>query len=372
MLIGVPKEIKNHEYRVGLTPAGARVLVASGHQVRVERSAGERIGFTDGLYVQAGATIAGGVEEVYACPMIVKVKEPQLPECAWMKPGQVLFAYLHLASEPAMAKALVERKIVGIAYETVMDAHGARPLLIPMSEIAGRLSVLYGAWALQMINGGNGTLLTGVPGVPPARVVVLGAGTVGTQATRIALGLGADVTVLDLDLERLRYLDDLFGAALKTCYSSATAIEEHVAQADVVIGSILIPGKRAPKILTRKMIQSMRRGAVLVDVAIDQGGCSETSHPTTHSHPLYVEEGVVHYCVTNMPAACARSSTLALTNATLPYVLRIADLGYKQALLDDAGLREGLQLCHGQVTHGVAEDLGFSFTSAQDALKRTG
>ena len=369
MLIGVPKEIKNHEYRVGITPAGVRALTDAGHEIRVETGAGERIGFGDELYRAAGATIAASATDAYGCPLIVKVKEPQPGEIDLLSEGQVLFTYLHLAADPELTARLVEKKIIGIAYETVTDHAGTLPLLTPMSEVAGRISIQAGATALQLANGGRGVLLGGVPGVSPGRVVILGAGTVGTHAARMALGMGADVTLLDISLPRLRHLDEVFGARIKTRYSEAHAIEELVSQADLVVGSVLLPGKRAPKLLSRRIIKGMMPGSVLVDVAIDQGGCAETSRPTTHSSPTYVEEGVVHYCVTNMPAACARTATQALTNATLPYVLALAGKGWRQALQADAGLRMGLNLHQGQVTHaGLAADLGLPWTAAESVL----
>ncbi|MGH8670921.1 MAG: alanine dehydrogenase, partial [Burkholderiales bacterium] len=336
--------------------------------VCVQSGAGRRVGFDDADYALAGARIVESATEVYACPMIVKVKEPQMEECALLNEGQLLFAYLHLAAGPTLAAALIERRIVGIAYETVTDARGTRPLLTPMSEVAGRLAIQFGAWSLQMANGGNGTLLSGVPGVPPARVLILGAGVVGTHAAKAAVGAGADVTIMDIDVTRLRYLEDVFGARLKTCYSQPQAIEDASARADLVVASVLIPGKRAPKILSRSTVRAMHPGSVLVDVAIDQGGCADTSHPTTHSAPIYVEEGVVHSCVTNMPAACARTSMLALTNATLPYVLGLADKGYASALREDRGLRDGLQLYFGNVTHAVAQDLGLPYIDPHQAL----
>ncbi|MBS4098531.1 MAG: alanine dehydrogenase [Sulfuricella sp.] len=362
MLIGVPKEIKNHEYRVGVTPAGVRALRQAGHDVLVETQAGQRIGFGDDQYLAEGARIAATPAEVYQCPLVVKVKEPQDSEVPLLHQGQVLFTYFHLAAAPELTARLLEREIVAVAYETVTDPQGGLPLLTPMSEMAGRIAIQAGATALQLATGGSGVLLGGVPGVAPAKVVVLGAGTVGTQAAKMALGAGADVTILDIDLNRLRYLDDVFGPRLKTRYSEAHAIEELVSGADLVVGSVLIPGKRAPRLISRKAVAAMRPGSVLVDVAIDQGGCAETARPTTHAQPTYVEEGVVHYCVTNMPAACARTSTQALTNATLPYVLRLAGPGWREALRGDAGLRNGLNLCEGRVCHPrVAEDLGYPY-----------
>jgi alanine dehydrogenase len=369
MLIGIPKEIKDHEFRVGATPAGVRALSTAGHRVLIESGAGTRIGFTDELYRQAGGHIVDTPADVYMADMIVKVKEPQPSEYSLLRDGQILFGYLHLAPAPELTRALLERGSVGIAYETVTDASDATPLLVPMSEVAGRLAIQAGAHALEMENGGNGTLLGGVPGVLPGKVTILGGGTVGANAAKMAIGLGADVTLLDVNLHRLRQLDDIFGTTLKTCYSEPEAIERLTRDADLVIGSILLPGKRAPKLLTRATIAAMKNGAVLVDVAIDQGGCSETSRPTTHSHPLYVEEGVVHYCVTNMPAACARTSTLALTQATLPYALQLADLGYHEALAGNAGLRGGLNVHRGKVTHaGVAQDLGLPYTPADQVI----
>ncbi|BAN35788.1 alanine dehydrogenase [Sulfuricella denitrificans skB26] len=370
MLIGVPKEIKDHEYRVGITPAGVRALTDAGHEVLVETRAGERIGFSDELYLAAGARIADSASEAYACPLIVKVKEPQSGEIPLLREGQVLFTYLHLAADPTLTRLLLESRIVAIAYETVSDAAGALPLLTPMSEVAGRISIQAGATALQLANGGRGVLLGGVPGVVPGKVLILGGGTVGTHAAMMALGLGADVTLMDISLPRLRYLDEVFGTRLKTRYSDAYALEELAREADLLVGSVLLPGKRAPKLISRALVKQMQPGSVLVDVAIDQGGCAETSRPTTHSSPTYIEEGVVHYCVANMPAACARSATQALTNATLPYVLAIADKGWKVALKADAGLRKGLNLHLGQVTHaGLASDLELPCISPDIALE---
>lgn len=368
MKIGIPKEIKDHEFRVGATPAGVHALAATGHEVRIESNAGARIGFSDAQYQAAGATIVNTAAEIYACPLVVKVKEPQPAEIPLLHEGQVLFAYLHLAADRALTGQLLQRKIIGIAYETVTDAQGAMPLLAPMSEVAGRIAVQAGAAALQMINGGRGVLLGGVTGVPPGKVVVIGAGTAGTEAARMAMGLGADITILDLNMARLRHLDEVFGPRLKTRYSETHAIEELTAEADLVICAVLIPGKRAPKLLSRATIRNMQPGAVLVDIAIDQGGCAETSHPTTHSDPTYIEESVVHYCVTNMPAACARTATQALTNATLPYLMQLAQ-GYKPALRRDPGLLNGLQLHLGQVTcRNVADDLGYVHMPTEQVL----
>ena len=368
MLIGVPKESKDHEFRVGVTPAGARALVAAGHEVHVQADAGAVIGFDDASYAAAGARIVPDAAAVYVCPLVVKVKEPQPSEVALLHSGQVLFCYFHLAASIELTRALIEKQILAVAYETVTDASGGLPLLIPMSEIAGRIAAHVGANYLHMAAGGAGILLGGVPGVAPGKVLVIGAGTVGTQAAKMALGLGADVTILDVNLQRLRYLDDVFGPRLKTRYSDPHAIAELIRDTDLLVSSISIPGKRAPKLVTRDMVKSMKRGAVLVDVAIDQGGSTETSRPTTHTSPTYIEEGVVHYCVTNMPAACARTATDALTQATLP-LLQILARDPQAALRDHSGLRNGIQLYRGQVTHpGLAEDLGLSFTAADTVL----
>ena len=368
MRIGIPKETKDHEYRVGVTPAGVSALIAQGHQVLVETLAGARIGFSDAMYEAAGAMIAGQ-HEIYGCDLVVKVKEPQPPELALLREGQILFCYLHLAPEPELTRVLLERKIVGIAYETVTDAQGRLPLLIPMSEVAGRLAVQAGATALQIANGGSGVLLGGVPGVAPAKVAILGGGAAGLNAAKMALGLGAEVTVLDVDVARLRQLDDVFGMRVKTRFSEAAAIAELAREADLVIGAVLIPGKRAPRLLTRDMVKAMKPGSALVDIAIDQGGCAETSRPTTHSAPTYVEHGVVHYCVTNMPGAVARTATLALTQATLPLVLELADKGYERALRDNPGLQDGLNVFRGEVTHpAVAMDLGYTLGAVPTAL----
>jgi alanine dehydrogenase len=368
MRIGIPKEIKDFEYRVGATPAGVHMLVAAGHEVCVESGAGAHIGFSDADYQAAGARIVATAEAVYRCPMVVKVKEPQPAEIPLLKEGQVLFCYLHLAAAPALAQALLQRKVIAIAYETVSDGQGGLPLLVPMSEIAGRMAIHVGANCLHFAAGGNGVLLGGVPGVAPGRVLIIGGGTVGTQAAKMALGLGADVTLLDVNLARLRYLDDILGPRLKTRYSEAHAIAELATEADLVVGSVYLPGKRAPKLITHDTVRRMKRGAVLVDVAIDQGGCAETSRPTTHSHPTYIHDGVVHYCVANMPAATARTSTQALTNATLPYTLALA-ADPLTALKTRADLRAGLQLCVGHLTHrAVAEDLGLPYTEPETAL----
>ena len=369
MRIGVPKEIKDHEFRVGLTPAGVRALRERGQEVYIETLAGVAIGFLDTHYLKAGATIVNSPQEAYACDLVIKVKEPQPAEVAMLREGMTLFCYLHLAASRELTEQLMRSKAICIAYETVLDKQGQLPLLTPMSAVAGRLSIQMGAWALTMANGGNGVLLSGVPGVAPGRVTILGGGVVGSNAARIALGMGADVTILDRNSNQLQHLEEVFGANLKTRFSEADAIEESVRDADLVIGAVLLPGKHAPKLISRALIKSMRPGSVLVDVAIDQGGCSETSRPTSHSQPLYVEEGVVHYCVTNMPAATARTSTQALTLATLPYLLALANQGVKQALLNDAGLKAGLNICAGAVTHAhLAEDLGLTYVPAEQAL----
>ncbi|MDE3045268.1 MAG: alanine dehydrogenase [Verrucomicrobiota bacterium] len=366
MNIGVPKEIKKDENRVGATPDTVRAFVECGHSVCVQSGAGVNIGYSDNDYRKAGAHIVDTAREVYQNEMIIKVKEPQESEFPLMHEGQVLFCYLHLAPDPEQTKNLLDRKVVGIAYETVTDDQGRLPLLVPMSEMAGRVAVQVGAHALQMSNGGRGVLLGGIPGVRPGKVVVLGAGVVGTEAMRMALGLGADVTIFDRNLNRLRELDKLYAPALKTVYSTPAAIEEALTTADLVIGAVLIPGKTAPQLVTRAMLKKMQPGSVIVDVAIDQGGCIETSRLTTHSNPTYVVEGVVHYGVPNMPAACARTSTQGLTNATLPYALKIANLGYKRALKEDPHLLNGLNVYFGRVTNKpVADDLGYDYFSPE-------
>jgi alanine dehydrogenase len=363
MNIGVPKEIKIHEYRVGLVPAGVRELVDAGHRVLVQSGAGAGIGFDDAHYQAAGAAIAASAEAVFAASeLIVKVKEPQLAECKRLRPGQTLFTYLHLAADRDQAMALLASGATAIAYETVTAPDGSLPLLTPMSEVAGRMSIQVGANCLQKANGGFGVLLGGVPGVAPAKVVVLGGGVSGTHAAEMAVGLRADVTVVDRSVRRLRELSSLFGSQLKTVYSTAHAIEELVRDADLVVGAVLIAGAAAPKLVTRAMVRSMKAGAVLVDIAIDQGGCFETSRPTTHAEPTYVLDGVIHYCVTNMPGAVPRTSTVALTNATLPYVRSLADLGWRNAIGRDPGLAQGLNVHAGQVTHeAVASALGLEY-----------
>lgn len=366
MNIGIPKEVKNHEYRVGATPSLVRLLVEAGHQVWVQTQAGEAIDFSDEMYRSAGAKIVQTPAEVYTCDMIIKVKELQPSEFPLLKEGQIIFCYLHLAPDPEQAEQLIKKRVIAIAYDTVTDAQGRLPLLVPMSEIAGRMSIQVGATCLQFNNGGRGVLLGGVPGVLPANVLIVGGGVVGTEAARMAMGLGANVTILDRDLNRLRTLDALFGPHLKTLYSTSASIEDAIVQADLVIGAVLIPGKTAPKLIKKSMVEKMKHGSVIVDVAIDQGGCSETSRPTTHAEPTYKVNEVVHYCVTNMPGACARTSTEALTNATGEYALMIANKGWKKALAEHAGLRDGLNVCLGSITNAsVAHDLGYSYVPAE-------
>lgn len=370
MDIGIPKEVKKDERRVGATPDTVRAFAEAGHTVFVQTGAGAAIGFSDEMYCKAGAKIALTAKQVYESEMIIKVKEPQNSEFPWMHEGQIFFCYLHLAPDPEQTKNLLERKVIGIAYETVTDEQGRLPLLVPMSEIAGRIAVQAGATALQMNHGGRGVLLGGIPGVRPGKVVVLGGGVAGTEAMRMALGLGADVTLFDRNLNRLRELDKLYAPALKTAYSTPAAIEEAIATADLVVGAVLIPGKTAPQLITREMLKKMQPGSVIVDIAIDQGGCTETSRPTTHSEPTYVVDGVIHYGVTNMPAACARTSTQGLTNATLPYALKIANLGTKRALKADPHLMNGLNVYLGQVTNRpVAEDLGYEYVDPRAILE---
>jgi len=353
--IGVPKEIKVHEYRVGMVPAGVRELVDAGHEVLVETQAGAGIGFTDQDYQSAGARIAEGAAEVFgAADLLVKVKEPQLHECAMLRPDQVLFTYLHLAADPAQARALCDSGTTAIAYETVTAPDGSLPLLTPMSEVAGRMSVQVGATCLQKANGGRGLLLGGVPGVKPAKVVILGGGVSGTHAAEMAVGMRADVTVVDRSVPRLRGLSALFGSTLKTAYSTAEVIEPLVIGADLVIGAVLIAGAAAPKLVTREMVRRMKPGAVLVDISIDQGGCFETSRPTTHAEPTFILDEVVHYCVTNMPGAVPRTSTFALSGATLPFVRSLADLGWEAALAADPHLARGLNVHDGHITHEAA------------------
>ncbi len=357
MHIGIPREIKNHEYRVALTPEGARLLTEAGHRISIEGGAGAAVGYDDAAYHAAGATVETSVAGVWAADLVVKVKEPQAEEVARLREGQLLFCYLHLAAAPDLARALMARRVTAIAYETVSNA-GGLPLLQPMSEIAGRLAPQMGALGLHKSQGGSGKLITGLPGVPPARVLVIGAGVVGMAATRTAVGLGARVTLIDRQADKLGRAEALFGARVETRFSSAETIDDSLANADIVIGAAQIPGRHAPRLISLASLRRMPPGAVLVDVAIDQGGIAETSRPTTHSHPFFVAEGIVHYCVTNMPGAVARTATKALTHATLPYVQALAAQGLG-ALEADAGLKAGLQVHAGRITHaGLQQDLG--------------
>jgi len=370
MIIGVPKEIKDNEARVGVTPAGVKALTEAGHDVLVETQAGAQSGFPDEEYQNAGAEMVGEAGYVWGkSEMVVKVKEPVESEYVFFREGLVLFTYLHLAPLPALTDKLLESKVIGIAYETVRDKRGTLPLLTPMSEVAGRMSVQVGATYLEKERGGRGILLGGVPGVPPAHVTILGGGIVGTNAARIALGFGAKTTLIDMNLNRLRELEDVFGGRLYTLASNSYNIAQATREADLVIGGVLIPGATAPKLVTREMVSRMKPGAVIVDVAIDQGGCVETARPTSHSSPSYKVDGVVHYCVTNMPGAVPHTSTLALTNSTFPYVMRLANLGARRALLEDAGLAEGLNTWLGTLTYrGVAESQQRAWTSAATVI----
>lgn len=371
MLIGVPKEIKNHEYRIGLTPTSVREIVKHGHQIMVETNAGAGIGVADGDYATAGATILDSVAEIFAkADMIIKVKEPQAVERAMLREGQILYTYLHLAPDPQQTKGLVESGATCIAYETVTSAYGGLPLLAPMSKVAGRMSIQAGAYCLEQPHGGLGMLLGGVPGVDPAKVVVLGAGVVGTHACHIAVGMGADVWVLDNNPISIEKHWQQFDRSTNSVFSTADALEQHVLSADLVIGGVLIPGAEAPKLISKEMVSNMKPGSVIVDVAIDQGGCCETSRATTHAEPTYVVDDVVHYCVANMPGGVPRTSTYALNNVTLPFAIALANKGAKQAMLDDFHLRNGLNVYAGKVTYReVAEDLGYEYVDAETALK---
>lgn len=370
MIIGVPKEIKVHEYRVGMTPASVKEVTSAGHTVYIETTAGEGIACSDQEYIDAGAMILDNADQVFAtCEMIVKVKEPLAIEREKLRPDQLLFTYLHLAPDLQQTQDLIKSKAVCIAYETVTSDNGSLPLLAPMSEVAGRMSIQAGAACLEKSNGGVGLLLGGVAGVPPAKVVIIGGGVVGTNAAQMAIGLGADVTLLDNNIDTLRRINAQFGSTIKTAYSNKFNLESFVIDADLVIGGVLIPGAAAPKLVTAEMIKEMRAGSAVVDVAIDQGGCFATSKATTHSEPTYIVDDVVHYCVANMPGAVARTSAFALNNATLPYILRLAKLGYKDALLADAHLKNGLNVIHGKVTNqSVAESLKMPYVSPDDAL----
>ena len=372
MRIGCPKEIKTREFRVGVTPAAAREAIGHGHQVVIETGAGAGSGFPDADYLAVGAEVVGTAEEVFAtAEMIVKVKEPQAAERARLRAGQILFTYLHLAPDPEQTRDLLKSGVTAIAYETVTDKSGGLPLLAPMSEVAGKLAPQVGAWTLQKSSGGRGVLMGGVPGVAPAKVVVIGGGVVGMHAARVAAGMGADVTVLDMSLPRMRYLDDVFGRDFRTLYASTGATEEQVAGADMVIGAVLIPGAAAPKLVSRAQLADMRPGAALVDVAIDQGGCFETSRPTTHLDPIYEVDGIMHYCVANMPGAVPRTSTIALGNATLPFMLALADKGWRQACEDDPHLLAGLNVHAGHLTYAaVGMALGIDVLSPRLALKK--
>lgn len=369
MIVGIPKEIKIHEYRVSMTPAGVHDLVAHGHKVLVEDRAGEGSGIPNQDYLEQGAEILSRDEIFAQAEMIVKVKEPMPEEYPLLREGQILYTYLHLAPAPELTQALLDRKIIGIAYETVQLKDKSLPLLIPMSEVAGRMAVHEGAKYLERENGGRGILLGGVPGVDPGHVVIVGGGIVGANAAKMAIGTGASVTLLDISLPRLRYLDDIHGSRLKTLMSNKFNLLESLSTADLVIGAVLIPGARAPRLITREMLKEMQPGSVIVDVGIDQGGMLETSRPTTHSDPIFVEEGVVHYCVANMPGALARTSTFALTNATFPYALKLANEGYKKAMTVDPALRGGLNVCLGSITHpAVAEALDKEFVEPDKFL----
>lgn len=364
MLIGIPKEIKNHEYRVSVSPRGVRELSYHGHQIIVQKDAGHAIGFDDIHYQEAGALVVESAKEVYErSDMIVKVKEPQAEECHHLKEGQIVFCYLHLAADQKLADALINTGCIAIAYETVTDERGRLPLLAPMSEVAGRVAIQVGAHCLERENGGRGTLLGGVPGVEVGNVVIIGGGVVGTNAAIIASGMGADVTILDRSVERVRELEwKLSGRNVRSIYSTVDAVEEYVSKADLVVGAVLVPGAAAPRVITKELVSRMQRGSVLVDVAIDQGGCSETSHPTTHDNPTFVVHNVVHYCVTNMPSAVARTASKALENATLPYIVELANSGYRSALKDNIHFRNGLNLCRGRVTNEtVANDLNHAY-----------
>ena len=371
MIVGLPKEIKDNEYRVGLTPAGVRALHEAGHTVVVEKNAGEGSGFEDSLYQKAGASILDSADEVWAKgDMIVKVKEPIAPEYPRMREGQLLFTYLHLAPDRELTKQLVERKVIGVAYETITDRRGTLPLLTPMSEVAGRMAIQVGAHYLEKMSGGRGILLGGVPGVPAARVVIIGGGVVGTNAAKMAVGMGAHVTIIDNNLDRLRELDDIFLSKISTLASSAYMIHDAITQADLIVGAVLVPGAAAPKLITQKMLKDVPNGSVVVDVAVDQGGCIETTHPTTHSNPTYYVEGVLHYCVANMPGAVPRTSTFALTNATLPYALKLANKGFFEAIGTDQGLKEGVNTYGGHCTYeAVASAQGIPFTPLDQLIQ---
>ena len=373
MIVGLPKEIKDNEYRVGLTPAGVRALTDAAHSVIVEQGAGEGSGFEDALYQKAGAQIIASADDVWAQgDMIVKVKEPIAPEYPRMREGQLLFTYLHLAPDTKLTSELLQRKVTGVAYETITDKRGTLPLLTPMSEVAGRMAIQVGAHYLEKMSGGRGILLGGVPGVPAARVVIIGGGVVGTNAAKIAVGMGAHVTIIDNNLDRLRELDDIFLSKISTLASSAYMIHDAISTADLIVGAVLVPGAAAPRLVTRNMLKDVPNGAVIVDVAVDQGGCIETTHPTTHSDPTYYVEGVLHYCVANMPGAVPRTSTFALTNATLPYALKLANQGFLDAITNDPGLKEGVNTYAGHCTYeAVATAQGLQYTPLDRLLEST-
>jgi alanine dehydrogenase len=373
VIVGLPKEIKDNEYRVGLTPAGVRALTDAGHQVAVEKSAGEGSGFDDALYQKAGAQIIESADDVWSMSeMIVKVKEPIAPEYPRMREGQLLFTYLHLAPDRTLTQELLKRKVTGIAYETITDRRGGLPLLTPMSEVAGRMAIQVGAHYLEKMSGGRGILLGGVPGVPAARVVIIGGGVVGTNSAKIAVGMGAHVTIIDNNLERLRELDDIFLSKISTLASSAYMIHDAISSADLIVGAVLVPGAAAPMLVTKNMLKDVPNGAVIVDVAVDQGGCIETTHPTTHSNPTYYVEGVLHYCVANMPGAVPRTSTFALTNATLPYALKLANKGFFEAIRSDDGLKAGVNTYAGHCTYeAVAASQGLPYSSIDAVIEVT-
>jgi len=366
MIIGVPKEIKDKEFRVGMVPAGVSELTRHGHQVLVERGAGTGSGISDREYEAAGARLSPSKKALYkAADMVVKVKEPLPPEYSFMRAGQVVFTFLHLAAEREFTRVLLDGGVTSVAYETIQRPDGSLPLLMPMSQVAGRLSIQVGAYFLQENNGGRGVLLPGVPGVEPARVVIIGAGSVGANAAKVAHGMGADVVLLDLNVDRLDYIEDIFHGTIKTLVSNSHVVEEAVKGADLVIGAVLVPGAKAPKLITRKLVSKMKKGSVLVDVAIDQGGCSETSRPTSHTDPIFIVDGVIHYCVTNMPGAVPRTSTFALTNVTLPYVVRMADMGVKKAMKSDPALLKGLNTYNGLLTNkAVAQAFKMKYSDA--------
>ena len=373
MIVGLPKEIKDNEYRVGITPAGVRALTDAGHRVVVEQTAGAGSGFEDSLYQRAGARMLDSADKVWGeAEMIVKVKEPIEPEYARMREGQLLFTYLHLAPDKKLTQQLLDRRVTGIAYETITDRRGGLPLLTPMSEVAGRMAIQVGAHYLEKMSGGRGILLGGVPGVPAARVVIIGGGVVGTNAAKIAVGMGAHVTIIDSNLDRLRELDDIFLSKISTLASSAYMIHDAVSQADLIVGAVLVPGASAPRLVTRSMLRDVPNGAVIVDVAVDQGGCIETTHPTTHSDPTYYVEGVLHYCVANMPGAVPRTSTFALTNATLPYAMKLAGRGFLEAISSDPGLKAGVNTYAGRCTYeAVANSQGLEYTPLDNLIQGT-